>query len=95
MTIEDGEDGCFGVTRIAKLYVRIQRGKTPGFSELKRMVEAFGFSLDRIAGSHHIYSHPDTDKNLNLQPEGKLAKPYQVRQVLDMIEEYGLRMDDQ
>jgi hypothetical protein len=27
---------------------------------------------------------------MNVQPQGKAAKPYQVRQLLDLVEEFGL-----
>ena len=28
------------------------------FVDLISLVEAFGFQLDRVAGSHHIFRHP-------------------------------------
>src|SRR3954468_11537865 len=42
------------------------------------LVEAFGCTLNRISGSHHIYTHDGVDDLINLQPDrnGK-AKPYQ------------------
>jgi hypothetical protein len=41
-------------------------------------------------GSHHIFSHPDIEEVLNLQPRGSLAKPYQVKQVRKVIIRYKL-----
>ena len=47
--------------------------------------------LDRIKGSHHIFRLEDPFFLISIQKlkDGK-AKPYQVRQVLDLIEEYHL-----
>jgi predicted RNA binding protein YcfA (HicA-like mRNA interferase family) len=33
--------------------------KNVGFTEFCRLVEAFGFKLRRVSGSHYIYSHPN------------------------------------
>ena len=81
------------MTRIAKLYERALVGSALSFAELQRLAEAFGFRLRRISGSHHIYRHADAPATLNLQRVGKAAKPYQVRQFLDMVEEYSLQAD--
>jgi predicted RNA binding protein YcfA (HicA-like mRNA interferase family) len=80
------------MTRIAKLYAQVQSGSRPSFSEMRRLAEAFGFQLMRTNGSHHIYQHPDVPGNLNLQPDGKDAKPYQVRQFLSLINEHNLHI---
>ncbi|HVH78150.1 MAG TPA: type II toxin-antitoxin system HicA family toxin [Stellaceae bacterium] len=61
-----------------------------GFAEFRRLVEAFGFELRRVSGSHHIYRHPQVPRPLSLQPREREAKPYQIRQFLEMIEEFGL-----
>ena len=64
------------------------------FEELCRLAEAFGYRLDRVSGSHHIYEHPLADRPLNLQNVGGKAKAYQVRQFLRDIEEFHLTMQD-
>jgi predicted RNA binding protein YcfA (HicA-like mRNA interferase family) len=64
------------------------------FRDLQRLVEACGFELDRVAGSHHIYAHPDIAVNLNLQKVGGQAKTYQVRQFLRLLERYDLTPED-
>ena len=78
-----------------KIYQRIVNNqKNVKFNQLISVVEAFGFILDRIKGSHHTYKHPEvTDAFLALQP-GKSgdAKPYQIKQFLSLVEEYNLRM---
>ena len=67
--------------------------KNVGFAEFCRLVEAFGFKLRRVSGSHHIYSHSKVPRPLNLQSRQSEAKPYQISQFLDMVEEYGLTME--
>ena len=63
------------------------------FRDLQHLLGRLGFELDRVSGSHHIYVHPNVPRPLNVQPIGKDAKPYQVRQLRDMIVEFGLEVD--
>ena len=45
------------------------------------------FGEPRIVGSHHIFKTPwPGDPRVNLQRDGKMAKPYQVIQVRKAIE---------
>ena len=44
------------------------------------------FGLPRIRGSHHIFKTPwKGDPRINLQKDGKSAKPYQVKMVQKAI----------
>jgi len=64
------------------------------FADLCGLAQAFGFRLDRISGSHHIFWHP-RGLMLNLQPDRNgQAKPYQIRQLLGLVEENGLALND-
>jgi HicA toxin of bacterial toxin-antitoxin, len=56
--------------------------------------EAFGFRLDRVSGSHHIFSHDGIAELLNLQDRKGKAKPYQIRQFLALIEQYDLPVEN-
>jgi predicted RNA binding protein YcfA (HicA-like mRNA interferase family) len=58
-------------------------------------VEAFGFRLDRTSGSHHIFVHSEIAELVNLQNHRGKAKPYQVRQFLDLVEQHDLQMEDE
>jgi len=69
--------------------------RSVAFRDLVTMVEAFGFVHARTKGSHHSYTHPACPRPLVLQPQGKDAKRYQIREFLDMIEEYGLTLEQQ
>lgn len=63
------------------------------FSDAAGVAGAFGFKLDRINGSHHIYVHPDIPELVNLQEVKGKTKPYQIRQLLKIIETYNLKME--
>jgi predicted RNA binding protein YcfA (HicA-like mRNA interferase family) len=78
-----------------KLYQRLLNNqKNVKFNQLITVVEAFGFVLDRIHGSHHTFRHTKIpDAFLQLQPDkNNEAKPYQIKQFLSLIEEYNLQM---
>lgn len=62
------------------------------FEEACALARAFGFHLSRVSGSHHIFAHPIVRELLNLQGVGGKAKPYQVRQLLDLVERYNLSL---
>lgn len=64
------------------------------FDDMVTLVEAFGFRLDRTSGSHHIFVHPDIRHLVNLQNRRGKAKPYQIRQFLDLVEQHDLQMED-
>ncbi len=68
--------------------------KNMRFSEMVTLVEAFGFRLSRVSGSHHIFVHPQISQLLNLQEVKGQAKPYQVRQFLELVERYNLELGD-
>jgi transketolase N-terminal domain/subunit len=65
------------------------------YGDLQTLVEAFGFQLARIDGSHHIYQHETVAEQLNLQSVRGEAKPYQIRQFLRIVERYDLRTKEQ
>ncbi len=44
----------------------------------------------RIRGSHHIFRKQGVEEKVNLQRDNNKAKPYQVKQVRNVILRYGL-----
>jgi len=79
-----------------KIWDKVLRGsKNIRFQEMVALVEAFGFHLSRVSGSHHIFSHPDIPELLNLQNVSGKAKPYQVKQFLGLIERYNVIMKEE
>lgn len=78
-----------------KLLEKILAGsKNVQFSDMMSLVESFGFRLSRINGSHFIFVHPEIPELVNLQEHKGKAKPYQVRQFLQLVEEYDLELGD-
>ncbi|MEK7475739.1 MAG: type II toxin-antitoxin system HicA family toxin [Candidatus Coatesbacteria bacterium] len=63
------------------------------FADFCNLVEGFGFRSARQDGSHHIYAHPQVRELVNLQEVDGEAKPYQIRQVLRLVERYNLIME--
>lgn len=77
-----------------KLWERVRQGsQNLSFRELVSLAEAFGFGHKRTSGSHQIFAHPSIPEMLNFQParDGS-AKRYQIRQLITLIERYGLRL---
>ena len=68
-----------------KLLLKVLRGTSDAnisFDDLCKLLELLGFEA-RINGSHHIFKTPwQGDPRINLQRVGKMAKPYQVSQVV-------------
>ncbi len=66
------------------------------FRDLCGLMERLGYKLDRKHGSHCIYRHPSRCDlpivNLQEGESGK-AKPYQVRQVLGIVETHKLEVN--
>jgi predicted RNA binding protein YcfA (HicA-like mRNA interferase family) len=68
--------------------------KNISFNDIVTVVEAFGFTLSRVNGSHHIFIHPNIPELVNLQNAKGKAKPYQIRQFLTIVEQYNLKLED-
>jgi hypothetical protein len=70
-----------------KLLLQVLRGisdKNIPFKDLCQLLYYLGFD-ERILGDHHIFNKDDVEEILNLQPKGSKAKPYQVKQVRNVI----------
>ena len=59
------------------------------FADLQAVLDRLGFQL-RIKGDHFIYTKDGVEEIINLQPKGGKAKPYQVKQVRQIILRYQL-----
>ncbi|NJL84266.1 MAG: type II toxin-antitoxin system HicA family toxin [Chloroflexaceae bacterium] len=59
------------------------------FGELCQLLLRLKFK-ERIKGDHHIFSKPDVQEIINLQPKKSKAKAYQVKQVRELIHKYCL-----
>jgi predicted RNA binding protein YcfA (HicA-like mRNA interferase family) len=63
------------------------------FDGLCQLLLQLGFE-ERIRGGHHIFSKIGVDEIINLQPKGAMSKPYQVKQVREIVLRYGLNIED-
>ena len=59
------------------------------FDDLCALLKVLEFEL-RIKGSHHIFTRTAVPEILNLQAKQDKAKPYQVKQVRELIARHGL-----
>ena len=82
------------MTKPPKLYEQLlaKSGTIVSFRDFERLLEAFGFEHKRTKGSHRHYVHADVPTVLTINPDGKSAHRYQVRLLLELIEEYGLHI---
>lgn len=80
------------MSKFDKILIKILNGlsdKNIEFSELLNLLLSLGFQL-RVKGSHHILSKEGIDEIINIQSKGNKAKPYQVKQVRELILKYSL-----
>lgn len=63
------------------------------FPHLCQLLVRLGFE-ERVKGSHHIFTRDGIEEILNLQPKGRKAKPYQVKQVRNILVKYRLGETD-
>ena len=59
------------------------------FKDIQNILNNLGFE-NRIKGSHHIYYKNGIDEIFNIQPDGAMAKSYQVKQIRNIILKYKL-----
>lgn len=80
------------MSKYDKLLFKILSGRSDSnvaFSELMQLLQRLEFEV-RIRGDHHIFTRHDVSEIINLQPKSAMAKPYQVKQVRDLIIRYQL-----
>jgi hypothetical protein len=75
-----------------KLLLKIMKGGSDAnisFDELRSLLLRIGFE-ERVRGSHHTFRLPGVPEKPNLQKSGSHAKPYQVKQVREIISRNNL-----
>jgi hypothetical protein len=83
---------CGFMTTYRKLLERVLSGRSDAnirFDDLRNLLARLGFE-ERSRGSHHVFVRAGVEDMINLQREGHMAKPYQVRQVRAVVTKYGL-----
>ena len=82
--------------KLEKLYEHILMRRSDAavpFETLRALLRRLGFD-ERIKGDHHIFTKDGVEEILNLQPKDEKGKPYQVKQVRDVILKYHLRIGE-
>ncbi len=81
------------MSKYDKILQKILLGRSDAnilFSDLCQLLIRLGFE-ERVKGDHHIFTRIDIEEILNLQPKKGKAKPYQVKQIRNLILRYKLR----
>lgn len=75
-----------------KPLIQILRGASDAnipFDGLCSLLKYLGFE-ERIRGSHHIFRREGIIERINLQRDDNMAKPYQAKQVRNVIIKYKI-----
>lgn len=84
------------MSRAKKAVAKILEGRSDAnldFDDLCFVLERARFTRRSGKGSHTIFFREGVDEILNLQPKAGKAKPYQVKQVRDLILKYQLEIE--
>lgn len=83
------------MTKPERLYALLlhSTARSVKFRDFRGLLRAFGFKLDRIHGSHHHYTHPRIPFVMTINPDGADAHRYQLRRLLEYVEEYALHIE--
>ncbi len=83
------------MTKPDKLYEQLlsTTSRSVSFRDFERLVVAFGFRLQRTRGSHRHYVHDKAPVILTINPGKNEAQRYQVRLLLELVEEYALSIE--
>jgi len=80
------------MSRYEKFLKRILSGQADAdiaFDELCSLLKRLRFE-ERVRGDHHIFSLKGIEEIINIQPIQSKAKPYQVKQIRNLIRKYRL-----
>lgn len=75
--------------RVLQAVLRGNADANIGFQDLRNLLRFLGFE-ERIRGSHHIFTKEGVEEIQNIQAMGSKSKPYQVKQVRQVIVRYKL-----
>ena len=67
--------------------------RSVSFADFERLLAALGFVHRRTVGSHRHYRHPAVPFVFTINPDGKEAYRYQLRRLLDHVEQFGLHIE--
>ena len=84
------------MSKFEKLYEHILMRRSDAnvpFETFISLLKRLGFD-ERIKGDHHIFTMDGVEEILNLQPKNGKGKPYQVKQVREVILKYHIRIGE-
>lgn len=85
MTFEIEWHKLINMTQRTKLFEKIKNGpNNVTFAQIERLLLREGFSLDRIAESHHIFTRGDV--TFAIPKHGKQVKAVYVERVIEILE---------
>jgi len=90
------QDDSKTMGKYEKLLIKILRGTSDAnisFADLCMLLKKIGFD-ERIKGDHHIFTKVNVEEVVNLQPKGSKSKPYQVKQVRNLLLRYRLTVEE-
>jgi len=64
------------------------------FKGLCGLLRRLGFEERIRRGDHHIFSMANLEEIVNIQPKGTQAKPYQVKQIRDIVLRHGIKIEE-
>lgn len=80
------------MSKYQKLFMQIMSGTQDSnisFADLQKILTLLGFTV-RIKGDHFIYFKDGVEEIINIQPVENKSKPYQVKQVRNIILKYRM-----
>ena len=80
------------MSKFERILDKVLRGTSDAnldFEDLCYLLSELKFH-ERIRGSHHIFTKDGIMEIINLQPKGSKTKPYQVKQIRNLILKYKL-----
>ncbi len=81
--------------RVEKIFDIVIGGKSDNnirFEEVRNLLKSLGFD-ERLKGSHHIFYMDGIEEIINLQPKFGKSKPYQVKQIRNILLKYKLEIN--
>ena len=84
------------MSRAEKLAAKILSGRSDqnfAFDDLCYIIERAGFQVRPAKGSHRIYYKDSVVEIINVQPRDGKAKPYQVKQVRELLLKYKINIE--
>lgn len=66
--------------------------KAARFSQIETLLLSFGFTLDRVRGSHHTFLYRDDENKIRIvvPVHGNKVASFYVKEVLDILDEHFL-----